>query len=61
MLAKVGKYNKEAEEIKREGREKLYKKLICKGENHETRGMRILAGCEKLWEMKSMQARGETR
>ena len=54
MLAKVEKYNVEAEEIKREGREKLCKKMKCKGREvqHKTEGMRLIAGCEKLWQLR---------
>ena len=48
----------EAEEIKQEGREKLCKKMRCKGNGHRNEGARILAGCEKMWRMKSYQARG---
>ena len=59
MFAKVERYNVEAEEIQREGREKLHRKMGCRGGNHKTRGTRILAGCEKLWTMKSKQAKGE--
>ena len=59
VLAKVERYNVEAEEIKREGREKLHRKMGCRGGDHNTRGTRILAGCEKLWTMKSKQAKGE--
>ena len=57
MLAKVEKYNIQAEEIKREGREKLCMKMKCRakqekhdrinGEPHKTEGMRIIAGCER--------------
>ena len=47
------------EEIKKEGREKLCKKMNCKGEKHGIEGITILAGCDRLWERKSRQARGE--
>ena len=61
MLAKVENYNKEAEEIMKEGREKLCRKMRCKGEKHRTEGTAILARCDKLWDMKSRQARGGNR
>ena len=60
MLAKVENYIKEAEEIMKEGREKLCRKMRCKGEKHRTEGTAILARCVKVWEMKSRQVRGET-
>ena len=59
MLAKVERYNVEADKIKKEGRERLCNKMKCIGEKHKTRGTTILAGCDRLWERKSMQARGE--
>ena len=58
-MAKVENYNREAEEIKKEGREKLCKKMNCKGEKHGTDGITLLTGCDKLWERKNRQARGE--
>ena len=54
-MAKVENYIKEAEEIMKEGREKLCRKMRCKGEKHRTEGTAILARCDKLWEMKSRQ------
>ena len=58
MLARVEHYNAEADKIKNEGREKLKKKMHCKGDAHGNRGLEILAGCERLWALKSKQARG---
>ena len=49
MLAKVENYNIEAKEIKKEGREKLCLKMRCKEKAHKMAGMKILAGCERLW------------
>ena len=57
MLAKVDQYNVEAEKIKEEGRRKLKQKMECDGVAHRSSGMRILAGCNKLWAVKSRQAR----
>jgi hypothetical protein len=61
MLAKVEKYNIQAEEIQREGREKICMKMKCgaqrdriNGELHKIEGMRIIWGCERL-----LQLRGE--
>ena len=59
MLARVEQYNVEAEKIMEEGSEKLRHKMTCRGACHKKRGTEILAGCEKLWAMKSRQARGE--
>ena len=59
MLEKVERYNIEADKIKKEGRERLCNKMKCIGEKHKSRGTTILAGCDRLWERKSMQARGE--
>ena len=56
MLAKVGNYNLEAEEIKREGREKLCMKMKCKEKAHKMTGMKILAGCERLWLRKTNES-----
>ena len=49
FLAKVNKYNKEAVEIMREGRERLHQKMMCNKEQ----GIKILSCCDKLWAKKS--------
>ena len=46
MLAKIERYNTEAEKIMKEGKDKLYKKMMCKKQE----GTRILARCDKLWQ-----------
>ena len=48
MLARVNKYNKKAEEIMKEGKDKLCKKVMC----GECKGMEQAARCNKLWERK---------
>ena len=48
MLARVEKYNIEAEKIKEEGRQKLCRKMKCKEGCHRVEGMKIIAACEKL-------------
>ena len=53
MLAKVEKYNEEAEKIMKEGKEKLYRKVMCSKKD----GMRNLICCDKLWQKKSSEAR----
>ena len=49
MLAKINKYNKKAEEIMKEGREKLQQKLMCSKKD----GIKIISCCDKLWDKKS--------
>ena len=53
MLAKIENYNHEAEKIMNEGKEKLYKKMMCKKRD----GIKILACCDKLWKKKSRDSR----
>ena len=53
MLAKVERYNIEAEKIMKEGKDKMYRKMMCKKKN----GIQILARCDKLWEEKSRKSR----
>ena len=53
MLAKINKYNKKAEEIMKEGREKLQQKLRCSKKD----GIKIISCCDKLWDKKSEEAR----
>ena len=53
MLARIEKYNKKAEEIIQEGRERLSEKMKCK----KIDGMRRLARCDKLWKKKREEAR----
>ena len=52
MLARIARYNKKAEEIMREGREHLSKKVMCSLGN----GMKLASRCDKLWKKK----KGET-
>ena len=49
MLARIAKYNKKAEEIMREGREHLYRKVMCE----EEEGMKMITKCDRLWKKKS--------
>ena len=49
MLARIAKYNKKAEEIMREGREHLYRKVMC----DEEEGMKMITKCDRLWKRKS--------
>jgi hypothetical protein len=44
MLAKVEKYNREAKKIMQEGKDKLYKMMMCK----RIDGVKILANCDRL-------------
>ena len=46
-MARIEKYNRRADEIVKEGREKLCTKMRCK--HHE--GKRTLARCDKIWEI----------
>ena len=52
-MARIEKYNRRADEIVKEGREKLCTKMRCK--HHE--GIRTLARCDKLLEKKSSTTR----
>ena len=55
MLAKVEKYNRKAEEIIKERRQRLCEKI--KRKSHRVDGMTKIARCDKLWKQKSRKAR----
>ena len=55
MLARVEKYNRKAEEIIKEGRERLSEKMRFT----KIDGMSRLARCDKLWKKKNNEARRE--
>ena len=51
MLARIQKYNIKAEEIMREGREKILRKVMCE-EHQEKDKTKGVARCSKLWNKK---------
>ena len=53
VLAEVERFNIESEKIRKEGREKLLEKLMCR----KSDGLRRLACCDHLWTKKSKSAR----
>ena len=55
MLAKIEIYNKEAEPIKKEGKEKLLRKLMCEKRD----GHSVIVKCGKLWMKKRLATKGE--
>ena len=52
-MAEVENFNKESEKIMKEGREKLFEKVMCSKKD----GLRRVACCEKLWHKKRREAR----
>ena len=52
MLSKVEAYNEEAERIMKDGREALYKKIMCR----KVGGVKKIICCDKLWNYKKTKA-----
>ena len=55
LLARVEKFNQEAEELKHKGREKLLRKMMCGKRDGHT----IIAKCGKLWMKKRLAIKDE--